>query len=105
MIKAGLLEVADDVEAQHPGLAWKLDGEAVFLRITDAGRAAIGSEAETTAEDAQETPLTAPDAEPVTILQAPPRPPRTRPRGCRTARTRGSGKTPPTPRRPPSRRP
>jgi hypothetical protein len=85
MVKAGLLKVAVYVEAQHPGVVWKLDGEAVFLCITDAGRAAIGSETETTAEDAQGAPLTAPDAEPVTGPPAPPRPPRTRPRGCRTA--------------------
>jgi hypothetical protein len=63
MLKAGLLEVAEDADAQHAGLAWKLDGKAVFLRISAVGRTAIGSVAETIAEDAQEAPLAAPDAE------------------------------------------
>jgi len=66
MIKAGLLQVAEDDDAQHPGLAWKLDGEAAFLRITDAGRMAIAGEADPTPEDAQVAPLTAIDAVPTT---------------------------------------
>ena len=42
LLKAGLLEPTDNAEDQHPGPAWKVDGQAVFLWITTAGPQAIG---------------------------------------------------------------
>jgi hypothetical protein len=43
LLGAGLLARADGAEGQRPGLRWKLDGERVLLRITEAGLGAIGA--------------------------------------------------------------
>jgi hypothetical protein len=43
LLAAALLAPAEGDEHQHPGLAWKLEGEAVLLRITEAGLQAIGA--------------------------------------------------------------
>ncbi len=56
LLEAGLVEVLETDEPLHPGLTWKLDGAAVFLRITPAGLQAIGVEAD---DGAQEAPLAA----------------------------------------------
>jgi Protein of unknown function (DUF3489) len=43
LLGTGLLARAQGDEGQPPDLAWRLDGEAVFLRITEAGLQAIGA--------------------------------------------------------------
>ena len=62
LLKAGLLEVLDSTERQHTGLAWRLDGAALFLRVTAARLQAIGVEAKGAAQDASTAAATAPDA-------------------------------------------
>jgi hypothetical protein len=42
LLGAGLLAHANGAQGEHPGLNWKLEGERVFLRITEAGLQAIG---------------------------------------------------------------
>jgi hypothetical protein len=60
LIKTGLLEAAESLDEPQAGLAWKLDGEAVFLRITDAGLAALRTEPAPAAEAPQEALQAAP---------------------------------------------
>jgi hypothetical protein len=43
LLGAGLLARAEGSEGQDPDLTWKLDGESVRLRITEAGLQAIGA--------------------------------------------------------------
>jgi hypothetical protein len=60
MLKAGLLERAGAGGADQKDLAWKLDGEAMLLRIGEAGLQALGVASETAAEPLSR-PLAAPD--------------------------------------------
>jgi hypothetical protein len=43
LLGAGLLARAKASELPEPGLGWKLDGEVVLLRITEAGLRTIGA--------------------------------------------------------------
>ncbi|MBL6081992.1 hypothetical protein JMJ56_28845 [Belnapia sp. T18] len=42
LVGAGLMEVLPTAKGEDASLVWKLDGEVVLLRISDAGLAAIG---------------------------------------------------------------
>ena len=42
LLGAGLLSRVERSDAHDPTLAWRLDGESVLLRLTDAGRQATG---------------------------------------------------------------
>jgi hypothetical protein len=53
LLGAALLAPAEGDEHQHPGLAWKLEGEAVLLRITEAGLQAIGAARTVASPEAQ----------------------------------------------------
>lgn len=55
LLKAGMVATAADVNSE-PVAAWTIDGEPTLLRITEAGLAAVGSEA------AQETSQTGTEA-------------------------------------------
>jgi hypothetical protein len=43
LLGVGLLTRTVGDEDQHPGLAWRLDGQGVLLRITEAGLEAISA--------------------------------------------------------------
>jgi biotin operon repressor len=43
LLGAGLLTRAEGADGHHPSMTWKLGGEAVLLRITEAGLQAIGA--------------------------------------------------------------
>jgi hypothetical protein len=54
LLGAGLLARAQGDEGQRPGLSWKLDGEAVLLRITAAGLQAVGAAPEAASPEPQQ---------------------------------------------------
>jgi hypothetical protein len=66
LLGAALLAPAEGDEGRDPGLAWKLDGESVLLRITEAGLSAVGAEpagqAAAAAQEGAEAAAEAPDA-------------------------------------------
>jgi hypothetical protein len=81
-VKAGLLAAAEGADVADPTHAWKLDGEAVVLRITGAGLRATGGESAEGAQGAPGRPQEA--SEDTELSRRRGKPPSTRPRSRRT---------------------